>query len=54
MTPTRPLLKGPRNGKVVCRKIKRKEKINGKRKLRIKSQKISQLTFRKKENSPRS
>ena len=39
---------------IVCRKIKRKEKINGKRKLRIKSQKISQLTFRKKENSPRS
>ena len=38
-------------GKVVCRKIKRKEKINGKRKLRIKSQQISQLTFRKRKTA---
>ena len=40
--------------KSLAGKIKKKEKINGKRKLRIKSQKISQLTFRKKENSSRS
>ena len=38
------------DGKVVCQKIdRRKEKINGKQKLRIKSQQTSKLAFRKRK-----